>query len=304
MEQNLEVWRTQTREALAADYSAREADAVAAALLRHLTGYSRMEQALRKKEPLSETQATALLSMVERLIRMEPLQYVMGETEFFGHRFLVQPGVLIPRPETEELVAWVAADRKELSSAMAVSKCPFRMLDVGTGSGCLAISLKLLFPQANVVALDVSAPALEVAKQNAALHQVTVQWLRADFLSGQVGAADTNTDTEGINEAPFEVIVSNPPYVSCAQQLAMSPNVLDYEPHGALFPEGDDVLIFYRRLADFSRQKLVAGGALYVEINEDYPDETAAIFREAGLKDVELRRDIRDKWRMCKAVRT
>jgi release factor glutamine methyltransferase len=269
-------------------YEARQAQYVVSLLVRHLTGYTFVEQVLHAPEPVSSSFRDAAEQMLHRLMSGEPLQYVLGETEFCGHRFVVRPGVLIPRPETEELTEWVASDWKQGPSLPAR-----KVLDVCTGSGCIAISLALWFPEASLWGLDVSPDALGVASENAGLLGAGVNWAEADFLTGN-----------GMASMPqlWNTIISNPPYVSEEQRGEMHARVLRYEPLRALFPPVTDVLVFYRALANYARKHLVPGGAVYAEINEAYPEATEQVFREAGFVRVELRRDIRDKWRMCKVV--
>lgn len=214
---------------------------------------------------------------IDRLNRHEPVQYILGEADFFGRKFRVNPSVLIPRPETEELVHYA----KQFN--------PQRILDIGTGSGCIAISLQLE-TKAMVVATDVSDDALVLANKNAKQLNANVEFHKHNVLT---------------NEFPFgdlDLIVSNPPYIPMREKNAMKLNVLNYEPHVALFVENDDPLIFYKAIAEKSRKTLVAGGSVVVEINENYGDDVAAVFLNAGYKSVMVHKDIMKKDRMVIAV--
>ncbi len=219
---------------------------------------------------------------LQRLNQEEPIQYVLGHTQFYGRRFNVNSAVLIPRPETEWLVQLVI-DRTQKKEGM-------RLLDIGTGSGCLAITLALELPQCEAFGLDVSVDALAVARTNAGLHQAPVQFQRCDILT---------------EELPFDnlqVIVSNPPYVSESESVAMAKNVKAYEPHLALFVPDDDPLRFYRSIAQKARIALLPGGLLAVEINERLGAETQDEIEQAGFFDVEVHPDQHGKNRFVTAI--
>lgn len=236
-----------------------------------------------KSKQLNEQQEKRLDDILARLQKSEPLQYVIGETEFYGFPFSVSPAVLIPRPETEELVDWVV---QEYPSR------PVRILDVGTGSGCIAVSLAKLLPLAAVEAWDVSPDALAVAAQNAGRNGVDVTFRQVDVLSlaGMEGGAS------------FDVVVSNPPYICHSEKKDMHRNVLDYEPHLALFVEDDDPLLFYRKIAEFGKQLLKPLGALFYEINAAKGTETVSLLTGLGYSNTQLRRDLSGNDRMVKAV--
>lgn len=207
-----------------------------------------------------------------------PPQYITGYADFCDRRFAVRPGVLIPRPETEELIRWIREDKPE----------KLRMLDIGTGSGCIAVTLAADFPEAAVSAADISETALEVARRNAEANHAAIRFMRCDILT------ETPAGT-------YDLIVSNPPYVTKKEQAAMRDNVLSHEPELALFVPDDDPLLFYRAIAKHGKQLLSPGGRLYFEINEAYGREVLALLLSEGYDGVELRADIYDKPRMVKA---
>lgn len=235
-----------------------------------------------KSKQLNEQQEKRLDDILLRLKKSEPLQYIIGETEFCGLPFLVNPAVLIPRPETEELVEWVVQDYRSQ---------PVRILDIGTGSGCIAVSLAKLLPLAIVEAWDVSPEALAMAAKNADRNGVDIVFRQQDVLS-------LTKD----QDFSFDIIVSNPPYILCSEKKDMHRNVLEHEPHLALFVEDGDPLIFYRRIAELGRQALSPCGALFYEINAAKGPETVKLMAGLGYRDVELRLDMSGNDRMVKAL--
>ncbi|MCC4212376.1 peptide chain release factor N(5)-glutamine methyltransferase [Leeuwenhoekiella parthenopeia] len=222
-----------------------------------------------------------LLAARERLVLFEPLQYILGQTEFYGLNFALNPNVLIPRPETEELVEWALKDADAETAA--------RILDIGTGSGCIAVSLAKNLPLARVDALDVSKEALHLAQHNAQINAVEIHTLHQNIL--ETGRFDKQ----------YDVIISNPPYVRNLEKTEIQANVLNFEPHLALFVENHDALIFYRKIAELAKSSLNTSGRLYVEINQYLAEETRSLFEENGFKNVELRLDYAGKPRMIKA---
>lgn len=211
----------------------------------------------------------------------KPVQYVVGESEFFGKKFFVNENVLIPRPETEELIEWILNDNPNFEG---------KILDVGSGSGCIPVVLKSQFPQAGVFSIDLSKGAIEIAKSNAEYHQTPIQFLEMDFL-----------DDSNWNKLPrFDIIVSNPPYIVESEKSDMKENVLKYEPKTALFVPDNDPLIFYRKIADFASTHLNPGGKIYVEINQNLGEETKELLQKS-FQTVELRKDISGNYRMIKA---
>lgn len=256
---------TSLRQQLATCYPEREAHAVALRVLEDAFGVSRTDVYADKVRKFSSEEEQRWQHIAERLSAGEPLQYVLGEAEFCGRSFGVAPGVLIPRPETEELVALVE---------QSVSGC-CRILDAGTGSGCIAVSLALALPEAEVQAWDISPEALSVAQGNAERWGAAVDFRLCDML--------TATPDER-----FDVVVSNPPYVCERERLDMTPQVLEHEPGLALFVPDDDPLRFYRALVGLSVRCLNFGGLLAVEINEAYGAETADLFSRSGLTEVQM----------------
>jgi len=227
---------------------------------------------------VSEQEETKFKVVINDLKNGIPIQHVVGETFFYGLKFHVNPSVLIPRPETEELVEWVL-------SKSSAEKNLKNVLDVGTGSGCIAISLKKNSPSMTVSALDISSAALTVAKSNSLLNHAEVNFIEADIFSYS-------------SNLIFDVIVSNPPYIKEEEKADMHQNVLDHEPHLALFVENNQPLLFYIAIADFAKRNLRSGGLLFFEINEFLPLETMDMLNSKGFKDVELKKDLNGKNRM------
>lgn len=216
--------------------------------------------------------------VIERLLNYEPIQYILGSTLFFGSDFIVNKEVLIPRPETEELISWVL---EQLDPDKSI-----KILDIGTGSGCIAISLAKQLPTADVYAMDISLGALSIAKKNAEANGVVIQFIEASIL-----------DWES-QDLFFDVIVSNPPYVRKSEKEMMSPNVLNHEPHLALFVENNNPLLFYKAIVEMSKRNLTSQGLIYFEINEYLAEETKSLFSSTFFQAVQLKRDIFSKHRM------
>jgi release factor glutamine methyltransferase len=237
-----------------------------------------------KSKELSGTEKKEIERIVERLRQWEPIQYILGETTFYGLRFLVNPFVLIPRPETEELVDLIL---KESTGKR------LRVLDIGTGSGCIAVALSRHLPDAEVVAVDISEEALQTAGANNRANHTAVSFIQTDILS-------TERAKEEIR-GTFDLIVSNPPYVMEREKDLMGKNVLLYEPEQALYVPDNDPLLFYRKIARFGRDKLNKGGSLHVEINAQCGNETVCLLQQEGYKKVELKRDISGRDRMIRA---
>ena len=220
--------------------------------------------------------------ILARLKLYEPLQYIIGETWFCGYRFKVTPAVLIPRPETAELIDWIVTDNKRDGA---------HVLDVGTGSGCIPVSLALMMDSPVVSAWDISEEALSVASENARLNNADVAFSRVDVLG---------TD---IPDIKVDILVSNPPYITESEKKDMERNVLEWEPDLALFVPDDDPLRFYRRIAEIGLDILNDGGLIYFEINRAYGSETVEMLASMGYKNIELRKDLSSNDRMIKALR-
>lgn len=222
-------------------------------------------------------------SIIDRLLKNEPLQYILGEAVFYGRSYKVNPGVLIPRPETAELVEWVVNTYRGEEA---------RILDIGTGSGCIAISIAKELPATCVEAWDISMPALEVAKENAQRHKVKVLLKQVDICN----------PTE-FSPSSFHCIVSNPPYITAAEKAEMEAHVLDWEPHIALFAPDGDALCFYRAIAEQARTLLLPQGSLFFEINAEYATEVVKLLESLSYRDIIIRKDIYGKDRMVKAIK-
>jgi release factor glutamine methyltransferase len=264
-------------------YSAGEAEAITRILWEDLTGIDRT-RLLQADDGIVPPEIREIMdTALSRLEQQEPVQYITGSTIFSGLKMLVNHHVLIPRPETEELVQWISANP-------ALQKNPCQVLDVGTGSGCIAIALKRMLPEVTVTALDASPGALAVAQHNAALHQVSIDFRQLNFLV----PAERNA-LERVH-----VIVSNPPYIPESEKTQLDANVRLHEPPAALFVPDGDPLLFYRALAAFAGTHLLPGGALYVETHERYAGETAALFRQT-FSSVEIKNDLNGRERMIKA---
>lgn len=274
------------RKELSALYDTKEIDSLCMIVLAEITGTSSAKIKAFPELEIPEEQSTKINQTLIRLKTGEPVQYILGHTEFFGLPFKVNPSVLIPRPETEELVEWI------ISSAENSQLTAERILDIGTGSGCIAISLKKNL-DAKVSAIDISDAALNTAKQNAELNYVNINFIHADIL---------NLKSE-LGNSKFEIIVSNPPYVTLEDKKQMHLNVTDFEPHNALFVPEDDPLIFYKEIADFAAKHLEKGGLLFFEINESYSEEMIGLLNSRAFINIELRKDMSGKFRMMKAVK-
>ena len=269
------------RRRLEAIYPPREAGNITRIICCEMMGQSRTDYYLGKDINLSRDEEAKLQSILKRLLDFEPLQYLEGSARFCGHSFFVAPGVLIPRPETEELVELIQAEIQAQA----------RVLDIGTGSGCIAISLALGLESAQVEAWDISPDALAIARHNSQVLRAGVQFRQRDVLTYQPTDADR-----------FDVIVSNPPYITEREKGEMQRNVLDWEPHLALFVPDSDPLLFYRRIGQMGRQMLNPGGRLYFEINRAYGPQTVEMLQSQGYTDVRLLKDISGNDRMVTAA--
>jgi release factor glutamine methyltransferase len=259
-------------------------------VIEHITNMSRAEQVKNKVPYLTCTQLEDLDAITERLKKNEPVQYVLGEAWFAGMKFKVNKNVLIPRPETEELVDWIVKESQKSNPESFRDKSQ-NIIDIGTGSGCIPITLKHQLPEANVSAIDVCSEALFTATENAIKLNTEVDFTLLDFL-----------DEEKWNELhQYDIIVSNPPYVKQSEINTIHERVKEFEPHLALFVPDNDPILFYKKLSDFSMKHLNAGGKLFVEINEALGEAVSNLFRSAGFLNVDLKKDMQGKDRMVMA---
>ncbi|MFD1315783.1 peptide chain release factor N(5)-glutamine methyltransferase [Namhaeicola litoreus] len=244
----------------------------------------RHKLALQLEQELLTEQQTKLNNALLKLQQEYPLQYIIGHTEFYGLKFEVNSSILIPRPETEELVNWIISSTDKNNRT--------KILDIGTGSGCIAISLAKNLPKSKVSALDISVEALHTAKKNALINNVSVEFIEGDVLKGL-----------DINET-FDIIVSNPPYVLESEKERMKKNVLDFEPETALFVKDHDALLFYRKIISLSETKLSSDGFLFFEINETKGNQTKELLEQYDYTHIEIKKDYQQKDRMIKAQKT
>ncbi|HRO46918.1 peptide chain release factor N(5)-glutamine methyltransferase [Agriterribacter sp.] len=291
-------------EALSNIYDQREAGNIAVMVMEKITGLGKMDRMLHKNQILTEEQEAPLTHYTALLIQHRPVQYVLGEAWFYGIPLYVDENVLIPRPETEELVEWVVRDERRRLQVTGYREqvTGYRLqgaggrpaiLDIGTGSGCIAIALKRNIPESEVYAIDISNEALAVARKNAHSQQCPVQFFNMDFLNtGQ---------SKGLPQ--LNIIVSNPPYIPQKDKADMYKNVLDFEPHTALFVEDNNPLIFYSAIADFAVQHLQPDGCIYTEIHETMGEAVKNIFIQKGFTHIIVRKDMQGKDRMIKAAK-
>jgi len=270
------------KEELKALYPQREIEGITYILLEHLLNYSKIEIQLNKNEKIEQNNFERISEALVDLKRSIPIQYIIGETEFYDLRFKVNEHTLIPRQETEELVHAIINDNRVVNP---------KILDVGTGSGCIPIVLAHNIVGANVSSVDVSEGAIVTAKENALINKTAISFYHRDFLNWE----DYSWDKD------FDIIVSNPPYVKESEKELMGKNVLAYEPHTALFVDDNDPLIFYRRIAEFAKSHLKKGGKLYFEINEALGCEMVELQESLGFTSVRLMKDLNGRDRMTSA---
>ena len=267
-------------------YGSDEADALIMILLEHYFGINRVKLAMDPELRLSESELLTLHFAVKELLKNKPVQYILGETEFCGMRFMVDENVLIPRPETEEMVMMIAHSVETMCTSSV------HILDIGTGSGCIAISLAKSLKNSVVTAVDVSEKALEVAKKNAEANDANVRLILDDIL---------NPKNPELLDNQFDIIVSNPPYVCESEKSEMRANVLDYEPSTALFVSDSDPLVFYRKILEFAQKALIPNGEVWFEINEKFGNEMKYLCHEKGFQNVEIIKDFRERDRILRA---
>lgn len=272
----------EVRKRLDGIYDRREREAVILLIFSYVKDWSRVDLIINEGKELSDFTKNEIDRIVDRLILGEPIQYITGNARFFGMDFKVRPGVLIPRPETEELVDWIlkdAGDRPDLA-----------VLDIGTGSGCIAISLARNLPFSQVTALDFNEVALEQAKENAKALNAKVEFVKADMYKWSPAPRS------------LDIIVSNPPYIAPDEKADMEVRVKDFEPEEALFVTADDPIRPYKRIEAIASEGLKPGGSVYMELNPRFADGVKAYFERKGWDDVEVRLDSYGKKRMLKAI--
>jgi len=272
----------QFKQALSGSTDSGEINAMWRLVIKHVMNYEPVDMILRGDHELPGFFSGKLHDITSRLLAQEPIQYILGKAQFHGHEFTVTPATLIPRPETEQLVDIIVDENPDSD---------LRVLDIGTGSGCIAVSLALALKWAQVTAIDISQDALDIAKENAVTNKAKVQYLKADALKL------TTLPCE-----PLDIIVSNPPYVCDSERSGMENNVLDYEPHTALFVPDDDPLRFYRAIARYAANALAPGGRIYLEINRKYGSEIASLLTRLGFEDATVLLDSFGNARFVKAA--
>ena len=255
----------------------RESQAIAQRILAHYFQYDTIARLLGKPLALTQAEEERLATIIQRLQRHEPIQYILGQAPFLGRDFKVSPAVLIPRPETEALVNYIIQDNKQAGLSI---------LDIGTGSGCMAITLQKSLPAAKVHALDISAQALAIARYNAGQWKAAIHFIQADILH------------DSLPPQRWDIFVSNPPYVRQAEKQWMQRNVLDYEPSQALFVADDAPLVFYERIIALAPKNLRQGGKVYLEINEAFGKAVACLLGQGGFEAVAIKQDLqgKDRW--------
>lgn len=282
----LKEFKTYFSTTLSTIYPKTEIDTFFFLLIEEHLGLQRIDTVLKPNFKIEQKVFQFLQSALKRLKEEEPIQYIIGKTEFYGYPFLVDQNTLIPRPETEELVAWIL---KEIKEKEQESK-PLKILDIGTGTGCIPISLAKKLPNAMISAIDVSKDALKVAKKNAELNTVTINFIELDILKA-----------EKLFTA-YDIIVSNPPYVRALEKVEIQNNVLKNEPHLALFVDDDNPLVFYDKIANLAKKHLSKNGVLFFEINQYLGNETIQLLKQKEFKRVALKKDLFKNDRMIKAT--
>ncbi len=282
MNDTLQQTSKKLKELLSGIYPERETEQMLFLLYEKIIGLSRLQIITNPNTKISNSHYNQIITIAKRLQNHEPIQYILGETEFYGLPFQVNQSVLIPRPETEELVDWVLKDNSTFSA---------NILDIGTGSGCIAVALSKNLPSAKVFALDISDAALKTASANAKKNNAAVTFLKMDILH----------DSLSILQQKIDLIVSNPPYVTQLDKQLMHANVLDFEPHLALFVEDTDPLLFYRVIAQKAKSILNNNAIIYFELNESLGLQVKKLLNEEGYINTILRADINGKTRMIKA---
>jgi release factor glutamine methyltransferase len=294
---NIKNYRTQFIQELSPIYDIGETESFFYLILEEKQKLKRIDLALNPDLTFSDEEILIWNSILEQLKKEIPIQYLLGKTSFYGLEFEVNENVLIPRSETEELVEWIIQSRKLSFDFAQDDSGKIKILDIGTGSGCIAISLAKNIPNAQVFAIDVSEKALATAQKNAEINEVNVT-----FVSKNILETVTLSAVEGL-EQQFDIIVSNPPYVRELEKQEIKKNVLDNEPHLALFVEDNDALIFYRKIAELARKNLSPNGQMFFEINQYLGKEMIELLEKMDFKNIELRKDIYGNDRMIRGTR-
>jgi len=277
----IKQYRTQFIKELSPFYDAYEAESFFYLILEDKHKLRQIDLALNHELTFSESDFAVWDLLLAQLKKEVPIQYLLGKTNFYGLDFEVNENVLIPRPETEELVEWIVNENSKVDKSKTI-----KILDIGTGSGCIAISLAKNIPNAQVYAMDVSKKAIETAKRNAVNNKTDITFILQDVLNAEELKCN------------FDIIVSNPPYVRNLEKEEIKKNVLDYEPHLALFVEDNDALVFYRKIAALAQNNLLENGQLYFEINQYLGCEMKDLLEKMNFENIELRKDIYDNDRM------
>ncbi len=306
-------------DALKSVYPTTEIDSFFFILMEEILNFQRIDTVLKTDFIISSEKLNKLNSITERLKKEEPIQYILGKTEFYGLPFLVDTNTLIPRPETEELVEWIIYETKEKRTKNQDKKNKeeggiYQILDIGTGTGCISISLAKNIPNAQISAIDISKKALKIAQKNAALNNVDISFYTADILT--INSLDLiankmkkslpvnktiSSQKKPRNDVKFDIIVSNPPYVRELEKTEITNNVLQNEPHLALFVDDKNPLIFYKKIVELAKKHLTKNGILYFEINQYLGKETVKMLSNKGFKNINLKKDIFKNDRMIKA---
>ena len=269
-------------------YDDREAENICDWLFENVTGLKKWERRQNQNSEFAETDSEKIKTYLEELLKQKPVQYVLHEAWFYKRKFYVNENVLIPRPETEELVEWIVSDFKKEKYGK-----PIKIIDIGTGSGCIPVSLKKELPESSIAAIDVSDKALSVAKINAEELHAIINFFQIDFLN----------ENEWKMLSQYDIIVSNPPYIPLNEKEILAKSVTDFEPGIALFVKNNDPFIFYKKIAGFAKSNLKESGKIYVEVHDEYAKEVGSIFESAGFL-VEIKNDIYGKQRMVKSTKS
>ena len=285
----LKEFRFYIHKVLSEIYPKKEIDSFFFLIMEEILNLQRIDSVLTPDFLITQNNLTRLKNIIIRLQNEEPIQYILKKTTFYGLPFIVDKNTLIPRPETEELVAWII---KESSKIKLQKAQRLSILDIGTGTGCIAISLAKNIPKTHISAIDISENALKIATQNALLNNVEINFFKIDILN-----------TKSLPQQ-FDIIVSNPPYVRESEKTEIKKNVLQNEPHIALFVENENPLLFYKRIADLAKKYLSEKGVLFFEINQYLEKETVKMLEKKGFKNIDLRKDLFGNYRMIQCNNT